>query len=406
MSFLDPNQSAHLMQRFPTFELSYEIVSHKKVNNNYNTCLAIPYGKKAFLWMTYFRDTDVCFLMELGRDNKVGRIQIVSNKKTIPCNLAYGTLLYGTIYKENENEKENKKIGFIVEDFLFYCGISIAKLIFSDKLGFLERFFCEFSDTLSKSIDVNIALPAMWKFDALSSSQIIPNQWSDNRIPYTIHHFQYRSLTKIVPYINIKPTKDLIRPLDSHSSLSMTDKDLNTVSSQFSDLEETKNTNTKEDVSFADIFIPPKTPQYDFRKPQYNERTLFEISADRYADIYHLHAYASAYTNANANANVNKNREYYGLAYIPNYKTSVFMNSIFRNIKENQNLDSIEESDDEDDFQDTTVDKYVDLNKRVIMECVFQPKFKRWIPVNIANPRSRIVPIHRLVRSCNTRGIL
>ena len=389
MSFLDANQSAQLMQRFPTFELSYEIVSHKKVNNNYNTCLAIPYGKKAFLWMTYFRDTDVCFLMELGRDNKVGRVQIVSNEKTIPCKLAYGTLLYGTIYRENENEKTT----FVVEDFLFYCGISIAKLLFSEKLGFLERFFCEFSDTLSKSLGLHIALPAMWKFDALSSSQIIPNKWSDNRIPYTIHHFQYRSLTKIVPYINIKPTKDSICPADRPVQ-----------QNQVVDLEETENTNTntKEDVSFADIFIPPKTPQCDFRKPQYNERTMFEISADRYADIYHLYAYA----NANENENANKNREYYGLAYIPNYKTSVFMNSIFRNIKENQNLDSIEESDDEDDFQDTSIDKYVDLNKRVIMECVFQPKFKRWIPVNLANPRSRIVPIHRLVRSYNARGIL
>ena len=363
MSFLDPNQSAHLMQRFPTFELSYEIVSHKKVGNNYDVCLAIPYGKKAFLWMTYFQDTDVCFLMEIGRDNKVGRIHIISNKKYIPCKLAYGTLLYGTIYKENET--------FVVEDFLFYCGISISKLSFSEKLGFLDRFFSEYSDILSSSLDMQIALPVMWKFD--HSSQNIPDIWGNDRIPYTIHHFQYRSLIKITPYINLK-----YQPEDKPIANPVYEE-------------------------LADIFISPKTPQYDFHKPQYNEKTLFEVCADRYADIYHLYAFSNANANANENIMADKNRAYYGLAYIPNYKTSVFMNGIFRNIKENLNLDYIEESDDEDDFQDIRLDKYVDLNKRVIMECVFHPKFKRWIPVNVVNPRSRIIPIHALIRTYNAR---
>lgn len=370
MSFLDSVQSAYIMQRFPAFELSYEIISHKKVGNNYNTCLAIPYGKKAFLWMTYFNDNNVCLLMELGRDNKVGRIQIVSDEHEIPCDLAYGTILYGTMYKEKDTDSNPI---FVVEDILFYCGISIAKLFFSEKLGFLDRFFCEFSDTLSKLIILNIALPVMWKIDPLSS-QIIPSQWANNRIPYTIHHFQYRSLTQIMPYVNIK------YKLEENTTYAISNMDVN------------KTHIGDNSTSSTDIFISPHTPQYDFRKPQYNEKTLFEICADRYADIYHLYAFS--------NTAPTKNRAYYGLAYIPNYNTSVFMNGIFRNIKENRNLDSIEESDDEDDFQDTNVDKYVDLNKRVIMECVFQSKFKRWIPVSlINNPQRRIVPIHRLIRT-------
>ena len=49
--------------------------------------------------------------------------------------------------------------------------------------------------------------------------------------------------------------------------------------------------------------------------------------------------------------------------YIPDYKTSVMLNKIFRKIRENDNLDYIEESDDEDDFQNTEPDKYVDLKK-------------------------------------------
>lgn len=359
MQFLDSNQSADIMQRFPTFELSYEIVSHKKVGNEYNVCLAIPYGKKAFIWMTYFQDTDVCFLMEIGRDKKIGRIQIISKPESIPCNLAYGTLLYGTIYKD----EETSNIAFVVEDFLFYCGISITKLTFSEKLGFLETFFINFSKILSKSIDIKFALPVMWNI-----KQNMPPQWSNNI--YNIHHFQYRSLERIVPYMNIKHKSEDIASIASTMTI--------------------QNTNPT-----FDIFIPPSTPQYDFHKPQYKESAFFEIRADNYVDIYHLYAFS--------NTSQTNNRAYYGLAYIPNYKTSVFMNDIFRNIKENRNLDYIEESDDEDDFQDIRTDKYVDLNKRVVMECVFQPKFKRWIPIRLANSQNRIVPIHKLVRTYGNR---
>ena len=35
------------------------------------------------------------------------------------------------------------------------------------------------------------------------------------------------------------------------------------------------------------------------------------------------------------------------------------MNSLFRTIKENENLDSLEESDDEEEFENSNVDKFV-----------------------------------------------
>ena len=68
------------------------------------------------------------------------------------------------------------------------------------------------------------------------------------------------------------------------------------------------------------------------------------------------------------------------IAHIPNYKVSVMMNSIFRNIKENRNLDALEESDDEDE-PDTYV---LDANKCVRMTCIFNHRFKRWQPCECA----------------------
>ena len=73
------------------------------------------------------------------------------------------------------------------------------------------------------------------------------------------------------------------------------------------------------------------------------------------------------------------------VAYIPDFKTSVMMNTLFRNIKENQNLDALEESDDEDEFEDERDDKFVDLTKEFEMVCSFHHKFKKWVPIRLAN---------------------
>ena len=111
--------------------------------------------------------------------------------------------------------------------------------------------------------------------------------------------------------------------------------------------------------------------------------SIFQVRADIQFDIYHLYAYGQT------------GPAYYDIAYIPNYKSSVFMNGLFRNIKENKNLDYIEESDDEDDFENCKEDKYVDLKKIVYMECVFNPKFKRWVPVKVVNT-NKMVQIFKL----------
>ena len=89
---------------------------------------------------------------------------------------------------------------------------------------------------------------------------------------------------------------------------------------------------------------------------------------------------------------------YYNVAYIPNIKSSFFMNSLFRNIRENKNIDYIEESDDESDFQNINEDKYVSLDKMLNMECVFNTKFKRWVPLRVVDNYVKIVHISKLVK--------
>ena len=79
------------------------------------------------------------------------------------------------------------------------------------------------------------------------------------------------------------------------------------------------------------------------------------------------------------------------IAYIPDYKTSIMMNRIFRNIKENDNLDLLEESDDEDEFEDVSLDKYVDTDKKIAMVCEYNIKFKKWKPIKCADINEPII---------------
>ena len=95
---------------------------------------------------------------------------------------------------------------------------------------------------------------------------------------------------------------------------------------------------------------------------------IFVCKPDVQNDIYHL------YTLDN---------DYVGLAAIPDYKTSVMMNKLFRTIKENNDLDALEESDDEEEFQNSNIDKFVYLEKSYKMLFNFNNKFKKWVPIKI-----------------------
>lgn len=87
----------------------------------------------------------------------------------------------------------------------------------------------------------------------------------------------------------------------------------------------------------------------------------------------------------------------HGYAAITDYKTSVMMNNIFRNIKENSNLDLLEESDEESDFENVNPNKYVNLNESKIMRCVYVPRFKKWKPVSVCPSNTKLSSIQEVL---------
>ena len=73
----------------------------------------------------------------------------------------------------------------------------------------------------------------------------------------------------------------------------------------------------------------------------------------------------------------------HSVALVPTYESSVMMNSLFRNIRENIDLDALEESEDEEVFEDISPDKFVDLERSYFMECEYSYKFRKWIPLKL-----------------------
>ena len=85
----------------------------------------------------------------------------------------------------------------------------------------------------------------------------------------------------------------------------------------------------------------------------------------------------------------NNEKKFYDTALINDYKTSILMNKLFRNIKENENLDAIEESDSEEEFEDTNEMKYM-LNTCQTMCCEYLSQFKKWKPLRVSNDKNII----------------
>ena len=253
------------------------------------------------------------------------------NKIGIPIDFDLGTIVSGTIYeKEIEPDLDidpNSVVErvFVMDDIHIYKGIVISKFVFKEKTGFIYDFLMNVSVI---PVSLMIRLPVLW-----NSLEEQPES-----IPYNIRHIQHRSTTKIMPHINVTMGR---KPVWAPTII-------------------------------ADSTICMKDYKFNYSKPIYRKSAFFYVKADIAYDVYYLGA-------------LDKMGDvvYFQHSLIMNYKTSILLNGIFRNIRENRCLDLIEESDDESDFENVREDKYVDLEKRVLMECVFHSKFRKWMPVGV-----------------------
>ena len=320
-----------LLKGFPNIELSYETIVHNKVQNA-DYILAIPEGKKYFAWFTVFKKQNVCVLMEISSNKQICGLQIV--QCCFHESLAFGTIFYGTLFKYDYNRF------FSIENILQYKGKEYSSLSFDYKLETLENIFSrEIQQQAYTSYTVVFGLP------------VFNNSFSDLMktiplLPYKIRYLQFREKKR-------RQGNDCSNLAYSHS-------------------------------------IPHTDHIFQRNKSLGNNTSrekVFQVKPDLQNDIYHLFVYSRVDNNNNS---ISNDDGYYDVAYIPDYKTSVMMNKLFRNIKENTNLDALEESDGEEEFQDTREDKFVYLERVYNMVCEYNYKFKRWSPLRVAQKNERI----------------
>lgn len=342
----------HLLRRFPNNEarLAYEttVPTTKQISKtDYDICFAIPYGKKAFLWHTFDGDRKVAVLIEINRENVFGLVTFLSEGSNNPektRDFELGTIVSGVIYEEEEKEIDERHKVFVVDDIHMYRGHQLARKTFREKSGYLFDFL------QNQRYDIPIVLPVFWNTNAESLHTKV-------EIPYTVRHYQYRSSSRILPHLCMSIIKKpgslpvpVVRPPPSFL--------------------ESENSSQSQSHSLVRRF--QMNWRFDFSKPAYRKTAFFYVRADTMFDVYFLGALQE-------NTIV-----YCQNALVLNYKTSVFLNGVFRDIRENANIDAIEESDDESDFEDVRENKYVDLEKEVVMECSFHYKFRKWMPFRVA----------------------
>lgn len=357
MQTVDHDQTGELLERLPKFELSYETISHKKVSPDlHNIAMAIPHGKKYYAWFSYDIAEDTLYIMELNKEKRITKIQKMPH--SIGVRWSVGTLLYGVLLQTDTTADAI----FVVEDLLQFQGFPMKNMTWGEKLPLLCQLFEAGGGDIGAPI--RFKLPAIWAYRGDCDETTIPDRFRE--LPYQVHHIQYRSLCEIAPLLNF-PIKSPLLSAKSRPPLAMAATAAQPARTSILD----------------SVTIMRSAPCYT--KPQYRLPTIFHVCADIQYDIYHLFAYGKA-----------KSLVYYDLAYIPNYKVSVFMNGLFRNIRENRNLDSIEESDDEEDFQNVAEDKYVDLQRMLTIECRWHPKFRRWVPQCVVQGPCKVVHVSQL----------
>lgn len=298
-----------LIKRLPQVELSYEKKLHKKVYAN--VFMLVPKGEKAFLWLTYYKNKDICLIVTLTNNNSIKNINL--HNLCFDSKLSYGTLIHGTTFDVGKVKH------FSCEDIHYYQGLYINNYTFEEKLNIYKILF-------------NTQLSQKY----YSNRFIVPG------LP--IYCQNYNSAFE---YINILPYKVYgIKYI---------------------------NINSKHNVIGIEVI-----------KEAVKSECVFKINATISPDIYNV------YCNDDCNTP-------YNIALIPNYKKSVMMNGLFRTIKENINLDLLEESDDEEEFENTSFDKFVNLSKSVVMKCVYNKRFRKWEPMEVLSNNTKLSTIKELV---------
>jgi hypothetical protein len=350
---LTQNDKINILKQFPNIKLSYENITHKKVYNS-DYIIAIPEGIKCFAWFTNLNDKMVCLIMKLTNNKQITDIRIMN--ACFSNELAFGTILYGTLVERKNN------YFYYIEEIFSYRGEILERICWGEKLVKINNMFKKDLRQVSYNNSfIVFGIPYMYKTNEEFENNL-------KNINYNIDNIQFKLFDDVNKFLFMH-YKNYIENKDNSLESNKYNRELIISHSIKKEKEEIKR--EKEEIKQERTVI--------------KKQIVFLIRPDIQDDIYYLYCLNKELKEVKC-----------GIAHIPDYKTSVMMNKLFRIIKENNNLDALEESDDEEEFENQNEDKFVHLNKSYKMICKFNHKFKKWIPFKLANENMKILMSHEL----------
>ena len=335
-----------ILSDFPNVKLSYENITHKKVYNS-DMILVIPDGKKCFAWFTYINDKPSCLIMELAGDKNIVDIKHVN--ACFSNELSYGTILYGTLFNHLSNRF------FTIEDIFSYKDELIERENWSFKMEKIKKILkYDLKQVSYNNSFIVFGLPIICRTNDELENKL-------KNVNYKINSLQYRLYNKTNSYLFIT--------YDNY----INQKEIPVVTKYI----EPQVKSQEKPIEKIVVKQPVKSKAFG--------EVVFLVKPDIQNDIYYLYC-----------LDQNLKEEQHSIAHVPDYNTSVMLNKLFRIIKENNNLDALEESDDEEEFENEDISKFVHLDKSHKMVCQFNHKFKKWTPVKLANEDNKIITSYEL----------
>ena len=395
MPLLKPADVESLLSNFPTTRLSYEVPVHKNDNSGSaplrdSKCFIIPKGRRCVAWATEWNRKKIFAIIEVQTQrNQVpalfrkfhevngwypGPVQVFDT--CFHSSLTYGTVFGGVLFRpvatttvhcghQPHAVATTTVHCFSIIHVYWYKGAQIPNLTLSSHVDMCERMFTTDQSlrqvAYTQSNSIIFGLPVLCSTATAASAA--PDDAFLHSLPYPVYSILYRSNTTTRVYSqNLFESGRSVAPATTAPvpAPALVPRHQPQISAPVVP------------ASVAQEYIKPDDDMLT------NIQAVFIVRPNVQNDIYELFV------------KTRSGAVFHNFAHIPNYKTSVMMNRLFRNIRENERLDAMEESETEEEFENIELDKYVSLHKEYKFVCKLNKKFCRWVPISVVPETSEV----------------
>lgn len=349
MSYLHRNNTRHIpanISDIPFLGAVYESRG-KETCHNADVVMLIPKGRRCLLWFTTLGVENVCYMIDCMHLNgnkhtliKHGNASILQTSFASELSYGNGTILRGTSVRHRGDNL------CAIEDVYYYKGEKTQTMPLTRRLSILQQMFSTEINQFKYCKNQTVLATCIMMEGNVKPETILN---TTNSLPYQVKFVQYR-------YVNRSETPVVNVELDAISSYTVS-----------------RNKN---------IYV--QRPNYNSRRVENVEDLVFIVKPDVQNDVYELYTYGDGIKDV-----------FHGYAGIQSYEASVMMNKLFRKIKENDNLDALEESDDEEDFENVDEYKYVKMNTTYRMVCKYMHRINKWLPQKLAHRSQRVATLEK-----------